>query len=99
MAGARYDGLADGYDREFQPAPLEGETWTTLVRLLDDPPGTLLDVGCGTGAYAAGLAARGWNVTGVDASEDMLRRARSKGMDAVLADAAALPFEDASFDA
>jgi ubiquinone/menaquinone biosynthesis C-methylase UbiE len=99
MEGARYDGLADWYDREFQPAPLEGETWTTLVRLLDDSPGRLLDVGCGTGAYAAGLAGRGWNVTGVDASEDMLRRARSKGMDAAFADAAALPFEDASFDA
>jgi SAM-dependent methyltransferase len=38
-------------------------------------------------------------VTGVDASEDMLRRARAKGMQAVLADAAALPFDDASFDA
>jgi SAM-dependent methyltransferase len=99
MEGARYDGIADWYDTEFQPAPLEGETWTTLVRLLDDSPGTLLDVGCGTGSYAAGLAERGWHVTGVDASEDMLRRAWAKGLEAVLADATALPFEDDSFDA
>jgi ubiquinone/menaquinone biosynthesis C-methylase UbiE len=99
MEGARYDGIADWYDTEFQPAPLQSETWTTLVRLLDDSPGTLLDVGCGTGSYAAALRERGWDVTGVDASEDMLRRAREKGVQAVVADATALPFEGASFDA
>jgi len=99
MEGARYDGLADWYDTEFQPTPLESDTWATLVELLGDGAGALIDVGCGTGGYAAGLAERGWDVTGVDASEDMLRRARAKGMNAVLADATALPFEDASFDA
>ena len=39
MAGARYDGIADWYDMQFQPAPLESETWQTLGRLLDDSPG------------------------------------------------------------
>jgi ubiquinone/menaquinone biosynthesis C-methylase UbiE len=97
--GARYDGIADWYDAEFQPTPLESETWTTLLGLLGDPAGSLVDVGCGTGAYAAGLAERGWNVTGVDVSEDMLRRAAAKGVRTVRADATALPFEDASFDA
>jgi len=38
-------------------------------------------------------------VTGVDLSEDMLRRARGKGVRAVRADVTTLPFEDASFDA
>jgi SAM-dependent methyltransferase len=98
-AGARYDGIADWYDTEFQPAPLESETWQTLVRLLGEGAGALLDVGCGTGAYASGFAALGWDYTGVDSSEDMLRRARAKGVTAIQADAAALPFEDASFDA
>lgn len=97
--GARYDGIADWYDGEFQPAPLESETWEVLNRLLGEASGSLLDVGCGTGGYAAGLAERGWDVTGVDASEDMLRRARDKGVTAIQADATALPFEDASFDA
>ena len=97
--GARYDGIADWYDSEFQPAPLEGETWETLVRLLGDPAGALIDIGCGTGGYAAALAERGWNVTGVDVSEDMLRRAEARGVHTVRADAATLPFEDASFDA
>jgi ubiquinone/menaquinone biosynthesis C-methylase UbiE len=99
MGPARYDGIADWYETEFAPAPLESETWRTLVELLGDGSGALVDVGCGTGSYAAGLAERGWAVTGVDRSEDMLRRARGKGVQAVHADATALPFEDASFDA
>jgi SAM-dependent methyltransferase len=97
--GARYDGIADWYDAEFQPAPLEGETWRVLVRLLGGGEGSLLDVGCGTGGYAPGFAGLGWDYTGVDSSEDMLRRAREKGVTAVQADAAVLPFDDASFDA
>jgi ubiquinone/menaquinone biosynthesis C-methylase UbiE len=97
--GSRYDGIADWYDAEFQRAPLESETWEVLVRLLGEGSGTLVDVGCGTGAYAAGLAALGWDYTGVDASEDMLRRARAKGATVTQADATALPFEDATFDA
>jgi ubiquinone/menaquinone biosynthesis C-methylase UbiE len=96
---ARYDGIADWYDTEFQPAPLASETWDVLLRLLGEGSGSLVDVGCGTGAYAAGLAERGWDVTGVDVSEDMLRRARAKGVRTVHADATALPFEDESFDA
>lgn len=97
--GARYDGIADWYDTEFQPAPLESETWQTLVGLLGNPAGSLVDIGCGTGTYAAALAERGWDVSGVDVSEDMLRRAAEKGVHTVRADATALPFEDASFDA
>lgn len=99
MEGARYDGIADWYDTEFQPEPLESETWQALVRLLGEGTGSLLDVGCGTGGYAAGLATLGWKVTGTDVSEDMLRRAREKGVAAIQADATALPFDDAFFDA
>ena len=97
--GSRYDGIADWYDTEFQPAPLESETWEVLVRLLGKGSGSLIDVGCGTGSYTAALAELGWDVTGVDISEDMLRRARARGVHAVQADAKSLPFEDASFDA
>jgi ubiquinone/menaquinone biosynthesis C-methylase UbiE len=97
--GSRYDGIADWYDTEFQPAPLESETWEVLVRLLGKGSGSLIDVGCGTGSYAPGLATLGWEYTGVDASEDMLRRARAKGVTVIQADATSLPFEDASFDA
>lgn len=95
---ARYDGYADWYDTEFQPER-PTETWETLVRLLGGPAGTLVEVGCGTGAYSVGLVELGWDVTGVDISADMLRRAEEKGIHTVQADATALPFADASFDA
>ena len=66
----------------------------------------VLDVACGTGRLAR-LAARrvgsSGRVVGVDASTGMLRRARRRARDAAveyrLADALALPFPDASFDA
>lgn len=99
MAGAHYDGWADWYDTEFDPSPLEGPQHEAVRRLLGEGTGTLLDVGCGTGARTAALAGDGWDVTGVDVSEDMLRRARGRGLDVVRADGAALPFEDATFDA
>jgi SAM-dependent methyltransferase len=95
----RYDGIADWYDTEFQTAPLESETWNVVAGLLGEGTGALLDVGCGTGGYAPGFAELGWDYTGVDSSEDMLRRAREKGVAAVQADATALPFGDASFNA
>jgi len=96
---ARYDGLADWYDEEFQPAPLEGDAWQVVKPLIGEGSGKLLDLGCGTGAYSAALAELGWTVTGVDVSEDMLRRAREREVSVVRSDATRLPFEDASFDA
>jgi SAM-dependent methyltransferase len=96
---ARYDGIADWYDLEFAPDPLDEAHNLIVGRLLGDGSGRLLDVGCGTGVYTAALAARGWSPTGVDVSADMLRRAQARGLDVVEADAAALPFADATFDA
>jgi SAM-dependent methyltransferase len=64
------------------------------------PGGRYLDVGCGTGDDSLALAARyGAAVVGVDTSEAMVGEARRRGLaEAVVADAHALPFEDASFD-
>ncbi|MFC0033451.1 class I SAM-dependent methyltransferase [Micromonospora chaiyaphumensis] len=42
----------------------------------DLAPGTALDAGCGEGADAIWLAARGWRVTAVDIADGALRRAR-----------------------
>jgi SAM-dependent methyltransferase len=42
----------------------------------DLAPGTALDAGCGEGADAIWLAARGWRVTAVDFATTALRRAR-----------------------
>jgi SAM-dependent methyltransferase len=40
--------------------------------------GTLLDLGCGTGVHAVEFARRGWRVTGVDLSADMVSRAEAR---------------------
>jgi SAM-dependent methyltransferase len=42
----------------------------------------VLDVACGTGRHALELAARGYRVTGVDNSDDMLARARDSAASA-----------------
>ncbi|MGB2953360.1 MAG: methyltransferase domain-containing protein [Gaiellaceae bacterium] len=99
MSGARYDEIAEWYEREFMASPLATAPRKTTLRLLGDGPGRLLDVGCGTGEHSAVFAGRGWTVTGVDVSEEMLRLARERGLDVVQADATSLPFREASFDA
>ena len=53
-----------------------GRPNTQLVaEAADLPPGTALDVGCGEGADAVWLAARGWQVTAVDFAATALARA------------------------
>jgi trans-aconitate methyltransferase len=50
-----------------------------LVELLAPKVGErILDLGCGTGALTAGIAARGAEVLGVDRSEEMIAQARKK---------------------
>ncbi len=46
-----------------------------LAEVADLPPGTALDAGCGEGADALWLAARGWRVTAVDIASTALERA------------------------
>lgn len=80
----------------------------TLLRLARVEPGeTVLDVGCGTGTLAIAAARRlgpAGLVCAVDASPEMLARARSKArkagvqLDVRQAPAQALPFEDGRFD-
>jgi len=105
VSEARYDGLADWYDALVGD---EVSDWTRragelLVELVGRGPGRCLDLGCGTGVYVPLLVERGWTVVGVDLSADQLRVARERvGRVAealVEADAAALPFDDGSFDA
>jgi SAM-dependent methyltransferase len=93
---ARYDGLAEWYDREFAN---DGPARQTVLRLLGDGPGHLLDIGCGTGAHTAVFAEHAWDVLGIDVSDDFSDRARSRGVHVVKADAASLPFDDECFDA
>jgi ubiquinone/menaquinone biosynthesis C-methylase UbiE len=70
------------------------------------PHQSILDVCCGTGAQAFEYARRGLSATGIDLDPNMINLAaryvkRAHGLSLTLqtADAADLPFPDASFDA
>jgi SAM-dependent methyltransferase len=95
---ARYDGIAEWYDRDFLSGTHDPGREAS-ARLLGRGTGRLLDVGCGTGAHSAPLAELGWHLVGVDISADMLRLARERGLEVVNADARRLPFGEHSFDA
>lgn len=88
--------------------PFFSECKRESYALLDAAPGRrILDVGCGLGGDAAALAklvAPGRAVVGVDGSRAMIEAARGRcggveGLTFEVADAADLPFDDATFDA
>ena len=77
---------------------LEKALLERLLALLE-PPGTLLEVGCGSGHFSRWLAGRGWQVVGLDLSAPMLAEARARSrLPLVQGDALALPFSPASFE-
>jgi SAM-dependent methyltransferase len=96
---ARYDGVAEWYDRELGLSETGASARRLAVTLLGFGPGRLLDIGCGGGLTLVACAEAGWSAVGVDVSEDQLRLARGRGCDVAVADGANLPFDDASFDA
>lgn len=70
-----------------------------VVALLDPQPGErVLDLGCGDGPLTKALADQGVQISGVDASADMIDSAVARGVDAAVMDGHALTF-DAEFDA
>jgi SAM-dependent methyltransferase len=77
--GADY---ADAYDWLYGDKDYQAEC-DTVERIIERygrvPTASILDLGCGTGGHAIQLARRGYRVTGIDRSEEMLRHARAKG--------------------
>ena len=72
-----------------------------MVSRLPGDGGTVLDVATGTGLVAQRLLDRGFRVTGLDQSPEMLAAARKRfgpGVELVEASATELPFGDGSFD-
>ncbi|HTT51103.1 MAG TPA: methyltransferase domain-containing protein [Streptosporangiaceae bacterium] len=66
--------LAALYDALNPP----GDSTAFYLSLAAGPQMTILDMGCGTGQLACGLAARGHDVTGADPAAAMLAVARSR---------------------
>jgi SAM-dependent methyltransferase len=80
-----------GRDAWFGPVLLPA-----LLELLPQPGRRALELGCGEGRVARALAEHGYRVVGVDTSECAV--AAAEGVEALVADAADLPFEEGAFD-
>lgn len=74
-----YGAFAYVYDRLMSDMPYgEWLGWLDAYWEQHGRPATIVDLGCGTGTIAIPLAQSGYDVTGVDLSEDMLAVARDK---------------------
>lgn len=95
----RFDRIAPQYDETREP--LDAETLRGLLDALERGGARrLLEVGVGTGRIARPLTDAGGSVVGIDASREMLTRARRKGLAGLVRGSAyRLPFHGASFDA
>ncbi len=75
--------------------------WREVAPLLDarfPQRGRLLDVGCATGAFIAAAAGDGWQVAGLEYSDDAAARARSAGLDVRAGELSAGAFHGETFD-
>jgi SAM-dependent methyltransferase len=99
---ARYDGFAEWYDEQLA-VPFGAIGGEAAMQLLGAGSGRCLDVCCGTGVHLDAFARLGWQMTGLDISDDQLRIARervaNRAIDLIQGDAESLPFEAESFDA
>jgi SAM-dependent methyltransferase len=98
MATAAYDEIADWYEEWF----VEDQRVLGLDRVLRDllgpGDGVCLEIGCGTGFYAATVRDLGRLPVGVDLSAGMLRHARGR-LPVARADSERLPLGDGSVPA
>jgi len=82
-----FERYAEYYDLIYRDKDYEGEcdfieeVWR---RFSAHPVKTVLDGGCGTGGYAIPLAKRGYQITGIDSSEIMLKRGKTKAIEGKL---------------
>jgi cyclopropane fatty-acyl-phospholipid synthase-like methyltransferase len=96
-----YDGFSETYEQNrglFDMA----DVLNPFYKSLDIRNGNLLDLGCGAGEpFARYFIDRGWKVTGVDFSTQMLKLATKyvPEMHAIQADMCKVDFEPGKFDA
>jgi len=98
-----FENYAHKYDKECFVQGTVGECDFIELEINRDKSLKIIDIGCGTGRHAIELTKRGYNVTGVDLSENQIKRAREKAQEAGVTidfqtqDARNLPF-DGEFD-
>ena len=78
-----YKNLAASYDRLTNDVDYEATVafYEEILRREGLSPRTVVDLACGTGSVTEILARKGYRVTGVDMSEEMLTEAAMKTMD------------------
>lgn len=100
---AYYDAFSAGYEKH-RAGRDPGGYHDLLDRLESDmvrryaAGGDVLEVGCGTGLVLERIARFARSARGIDISEGMLEKARSRGLDVQQGSATELPFENDQFD-
>ena len=90
---------ARAYASSEQIMKLQAKLTKKAVKLAGwDKGSKILDLGCGAGFGMQILKEEGYNVIGIDISDEMVKMAKERGFDARLADARDLPFKDKCFD-
>jgi 2-polyprenyl-3-methyl-5-hydroxy-6-metoxy-1,4-benzoquinol methylase len=77
-----YENYAYKYDKECFVQGTVSECDFIETEIGRDKSLKIIDIGCGTGRHAIELTKRGYNVTGIDLSEDQIKRAREKAQEA-----------------
>lgn len=98
--------IEKAYEQEYyspweEQAALRAGIWKRRLDEVDalrPPPGDLLDVGCGTGAFLSLARERGWRVTGTELSAYACRAAGAQGIRAIQGEVWEARLPAASFD-
>ncbi|MBU0635224.1 MAG: class I SAM-dependent methyltransferase [Candidatus Omnitrophica bacterium] len=77
-----FENYARKYDQECFVQGTLGECDFIEQEINRDKSLKIIDIGCGTGRHVIELTKRGYNVTGVDLSEDQIKRAKEKAQEA-----------------
>jgi SAM-dependent methyltransferase len=96
-----FDRIAGEYDESLPPHVVEHYLEKRVAFVREHcPPGSGLDVGCGTGVLAVRLGEAGYEMTGLDPSPGMLDvlAERAPNVTAVRGSGTALPFDEDRFD-
>lgn len=94
-----YGKIAGMYTKQYFSDLIDIPYIDEFLKLLS-PKAKILDVGCGPGQFTKHMLEKGFDVTGVDYSEEMLNQARKMVPDGKFKfmDMRHLEFDDASFD-